>query len=60
MANVAGLALQTVAGNASAYPASNVRWQCPTNLLRYVRVQCLGEANGGDSSGTNFNASLVV
>ena len=59
MADIAGFGLQTIAGNATKYPISTLKWPFPVAALRYLRAQCLGEANGGDASDANITVSVV-
>lgn len=60
--NIALLAnpiLRSTDADGAGHSASNVTVQLQPNLKRYLKVVCLGEANGGDSSDGTATLQLL-
>ncbi len=58
-ANIPELAVQTIAGNATKYPATTVNVSVPPTCKRYIRGTATGEANGGDASDATLTVKLL-
>lgn len=56
--NIAVIATEVVAGNATKYPASSINIALPPTVKRYIRGTATGEANGGDASDANLTVQL--
>jgi hypothetical protein len=59
-ANIAELAIQTIAGNAANYPATNANFALPASTKRYIRATALGEANGGNASDGTITVKVLL
>lgn len=60
-ANIAGLGapIKVIAGNATAYPASDITVTLPPETRRYIRGRATGEADGGNAADANLTVQLL-
>jgi len=58
-ANITGLAIRTIAGNAANYPANTWNVTLPPSTKRYIRGSATGEANGGNASDGTLTVKLL-
>ena len=58
-ANIPELAVRTIAGNATKYPATTYNIPLPDGCKEFIRGTARGEANGGNSSDGTITVTLL-
>lgn len=58
--NITGLGVQSIAGNATNFPASNLYFKLPDSVKQYIRAGALGEANGGDNGDSVVTLAVLT
>lgn len=58
-ANIPELAVKTIAGNATNFPAANYNFTLPASTKAAIRASATGEANGGNASDGTITIALL-